>query len=109
MRRESVIGRRVAERLRACGDWALGDPHRQTHALLRLQALPTRIVLGRCWRPIAAIFAPAYRLSERARGDMLNDLFGTARDPNDRPRWFEVLTLGVLRRKYVRPDVSAPN
>lgn len=40
---------------------------------------------------------------------MLNDLFGTARDPNDRPRWFEVLTLGVLRRKYVRPDVSAPN
>lgn len=65
-----------------------------------------RIVRSRVWRVIAFVLTPAYLLSERAQREQIADIFGEPRDPNDRARWFEVLTLGFVKRKYVRPTAA---
>lgn len=67
---------------------------------------PERIVSSGLWQVVAAVFTPAHLLMQRAGRDQINAIFGGEPDPNDRIRWFEVLTLGIVKRRPVYPSMS---
>lgn len=71
------------------------------------QTIWMRAATSRPWEIGAKLLTPMHKLRERAMCCFLTDLFSNRIDPNDPPRWFEVLTLGVWQRKWIKPEPQA--
>ncbi|MGB1561583.1 MAG: hypothetical protein ACPHN2_08810 [Sinimarinibacterium flocculans] len=70
------------------------------------QTIWMRAATSRPWEIGAKLLTPMHKLQERAMCCFLADLFSNRIDPNDPPRWFEVLTLGLIQRRRTSMGAS---